>query len=160
MPSPARRIGVVALACTLAACSTPRTGRDDLATGRARVESLLREALGVLPDEADYVVPEEPGEQTCRRTILGFAVGSTGARRAEIPVIVEVPRGADTRAFLDDAARLWRAQGYDVDHPRTADGRYPKVRARVDDGYQVVMTAFTDRPQVTIYAVSPCLRDS
>lgn len=144
----------------LAACSTPRTGRDDLATGKVRVQELLQEALDELPSSAKYELPEAPGEQTCRKTFLGYAVGTTGTRRAEIPAIVALPEGTDTRPFLDMIERVWQDRGYDVSRPRTADGRFPKVQAKVDDGYRVVMTAFADRPQVTVYAVSPCLRQS
>lgn len=164
MPDRARwaAVVVVALAFLLGACSTPETGRDDLATGTVRVQELLDEALEQLdlPAAAEYVVPDAPGEQTCRKTFLGYAVGSTGARRAELPVVIAVPEAPGTRTYLDRVERAWNDLGYDVSRPRTADGRYPKVQAIVGDGYRVVTTAFTDRPQVTVYAVSPCLRPS
>lgn len=162
MPNRARLAAVVALVGLLGACSTPETGRDDLATGATRVQELVDEALAGLdlPAAAEYVVPEAPGEQTCRKTFLGYAVGTTGTRRAELPVIIDVPDGTDTRSYLDRIGERWTDLGYDVSRPRTADGRYPKVQAKVGDGYRIVTTAFTDRPQLTVYAVSPCLRPS
>jgi len=154
-------LSLVALCWLAGACSTPETGSDNLATGKARVQDLLHEALATLPEDSDYVVPAEPGRQTCRKTFLGYAVGTTGAHRAEIPTIVDLPSGSDPAERLTEIEAVWRDAGYDVTRPRTADGRFPKVQATVDD-YRVVMTAFIDQPpdvppRVTVYAVSPCL---
>lgn len=151
---------MVAVAVVAAACSTPRVGRDDLPTGKERVQELLGDALTVLPGTADYILPEAPGTQACRRTFLGFAVGDAGTRRAEYVVIADVPAGTETTTFLDEISRRWAAQGYRVEPLETADDRFPKVQAHDPEGYRVVMTAFTNTPRVTVYAVSPCLRDS
>jgi len=141
----------------LTACSTPETAPGSLADGKERVAELVDEALAAL-DGGTYR-RSVPGEQACRKTFLGYVVGTTGAHRAELPVIVDFPARVDARQFLDLLAAHWLERGYEVRRVETVDARYPKVEARAGGGYRVVMTAFATAPRLTVYAVSPCLRD-
>ena len=152
-----RTVAVAGL-LALGACSTPETGADDLATGRERVVDLVDEAASGLPPglAATVETPTRTGDVTCRRKFLGYAVGSAGTDRAEVPLLVEVPAGTDVRSLLPDVERLWQDRGYEIDRSGLSSDRYPKVRARVD-GYEVVATADVNTPRLTFYAVSPCL---
>ncbi len=104
-----RTVAVAGL-LALGACSTPETGADDLATGRERVVDLVDEAASALPPglAATVETPTQTGDVTCRRKFLGYAVGSAGTDRAEVPLLVEVPAGTDVRSLLPDVEQLWR----------------------------------------------------
>jgi hypothetical protein len=152
----------VAAVALLGSCSEPAAGTDSLAAGKARVRDLLAGAAGALDLAgvgADLPPVPPAGEVTCRRTFLGYAVGTTGEHRAEVPLIVALPGGTEAEPLLDTVEAHWRDEGYSVDRTERSDGRFPKVRARVD-GYELVATALRDRPQFHLYAVSPCLRDA
>lgn len=151
-----------------AACQAPATAPGTRAEGRARVLALLDEADAALRHVADYTPTRATGPVTCRRRLVGYAVGTTGAQRVESPRIVAQPgdparwtltdRGpALARAAIQPVERLWRSRGYRLDRSGLSNTRFPKVVATVD-GYRVVVTGFADRPQATLYAVSPCLR--
>lgn len=159
-------VGGLALALvTLGACSEPHAGTDDFATGRARVVALLNEAGAVLPPAAGFepVALTDTDRETCRDKVLGFAVGGSGTRQAQVPAIVELAgAGIDPDAAIEAIAAMWAERGYAIDRSGLDDERYPKLRARVD-GYLVVATSnsdtpgFDDKPRVTLYAVSECL---
>jgi hypothetical protein len=142
----------------LSACSKPSTGPGDLASGRERVVDLVEEAAAALPPGLAVTVtpPTETGEVTCRKKLLGYAVGSAGTHRAEVPLLVDTPAGTNPRAALTAIEQRWRDQGYDIDRSGLSSERYPKIRARID-GYEVVATADLQTPRLTFYAVSPCL---
>ncbi len=161
-----RVVGSLALAVVaLAGCSEPGTGSDDFAAGQARVVALLNEAGAVLPPAADFepVTIADTDRETCRDKFLGFAVGESGTRQAQVPAIVELAgTGLDPDAAIEAIAAMWAERGYAIDRSGLDDERYPKLRARVD-GYLVVATSnsdtpgFDDKPRVTLYAVSECL---
>jgi hypothetical protein len=140
------------------ACSEPDTGRDSLATGRERVSALVTDAARAIPVAVDMTPPSKTGEVTCRKRLLGYAIGTTGAHRVEVPLIVDIPEGTRAETLLPAIEEYWREQGYEVDRSDADDSRYPKLRAHVD-GYEVVATAFRELPRVTFYAVSPCLEE-
>ena len=143
-----------------AACSTPKTAPGSLAQGKERVVQLVLEAVRALPTTSEYERPTLVGTQTCRKTIVGYAIGSTGAHRAEVPMIVSTPVGMSTTTLLARIGTLWRAAGYRLDRSRFHESRFPQLRAHAPAGYDVVATAFTAAPQIDLYAVSPCLRGS
>jgi hypothetical protein len=142
----------------LGACSTPSTGPGDLERGRKRVVDLVDEATAALPPGLAVSVtsPTETGEATCRKKLLGYAVGSAGTHRVEVPLLVDMPAGTNPRDALTGVEQRWQQLGYDIDRSGLSSERYPKIRARVD-GYEVVATADVQTPRLTFYAVSPCL---
>ena len=146
-----------AVAAGLGACSEPDTGRDSLATGGERVTALVTDAARALPVAVDVTPPSRTGEVTCRKRFLGYAVGTTGAHRVEVPLIIDLPEGTLAETVLPAIEAYWREQGYDIDRSDADDGRYPKLRAHTDH-YEVVVTAFRGLARVTFYAVSPCLK--
>ena len=155
----ARTAAALAVAAgLLGACSTPSTGAGDLDRGRTRVVDLVEEATAALPPGLAVSVepPTETGEVTCRKKLLGYAVGSAGTHRVEVPLLVDTPAGTNPRDALTGVEQRWRELGYDVDRSGLSSERYPKIRARVD-GYEVVATADLQTPRLTFYAVSPCL---
>jgi hypothetical protein len=150
-------LGVVVMG---AGCSTPKTAPGSLAQGKERVAQLVLDAAHALPRTSNYQPPTEFGTQPCRRTIIGYAVGSTGAHRAELPLFVYTPEGQSTTALLARIEAAWRAAGYRLDRSRFHDTRLPQLRAHAPAGYDVVATALTSAHQINLYAVSPCLRGS
>jgi len=150
-------LGVVAVG---AGCSTPKTATGSLTQGKERVVQLVVEAVRARATTSEYDRPTVVGTQTCRRTIVGYAVGSTGAHRAEVPMIVSTPVGMSTTTLLARIGTMWRAAGYRIDRSHFHDSRFPQLRAHAPAGYDVVATAFTAAPQIDLYAVSPCLRGS
>jgi hypothetical protein len=163
-----------AFACALAAivavsgCSSPRTASGTLEDGKQRVTELVLEAAHTLPAAATFTPPKLVGTQTCRRSLAGFGAGSTGAHRAQVPLIVYPPADGPVEKLLDDVEAAWKKAGYRIDRSRMGEDRFPQVRATTDDGFQVVATAFAQppppapvvKPQIDLYAVSPCLRGS
>lgn len=159
----------MALGAALTGCSTPRTAPGTQADGRARVLALIDEMRAAVPDASvKSTTPHSSGPVPCKRKVLGYAAGSTGAQRIEAPAIVALrgdpaqwlltrqgPRLA--RAALAPIDARWRAAGYPVDRSGLRDSRFPKIVARVD-GYEAVATGWADTPQLTLYAVSPCLK--
>ena len=153
---PARAVLLTCCAVGLAACSTPSTGDDTLATGKARVTELVVEAATALPGDPAFDEPTVVGEMTCRKKLFGYAIGDAGSRRVEVPLLIDLPEGTETETLLPAIADVWRGRGYHIDRSGLSSERYPKLRARVD-GYEVVATAVQDRPQFALYAVSECL---
>jgi hypothetical protein len=143
-----------------AGCSTPKMAPGSLAQGKERVVQLVLEAVHALPRTAEYQPPTEVGTQPCRKTILGYAVGSTGAHRAEVPLLVSTPAAQSTTALLARIDAAWRAAGYRLDRSRFHESRFPQLRAHAPAGYDVVATALPTASQIDLYAVSPCLRGS
>jgi hypothetical protein len=165
MPSPSARVrlGAFAVVLTLVAgtgCSTPKTASGTLEQGRERVTQLVLDAAHALPATVKFAPPTKVGTQPCRKTALGFTVGRTGARRAEVPLIVKVPPGTG-RQLLDVLADKWTTAGYELDRSRIDETGFPQLRARTSDGDEVVATALTrssEQSQIDLYSVSQCLR--
>jgi hypothetical protein len=157
-----RRIAVLVVALGLIAtgggCSTPRTASGSLDSGKRRVVQLVTEAARALPPGSHWTPPTEVGAQPCHKTLAGFVVGSTGAHRAQVPLIVYTPAGVTPAALLARLDAAWRAAGYRLDRSRLHEGQYPQLRAHAPGGYDVVATAFTRNPQVDLYSVSQCRR--
>jgi len=151
-------LGATAL-LTAAGCSSPPSGTDSLAAGRARVLALVNEAASTLPASGVHPSPPATGTSPCKRTLLGYAVGNTGKHRVEAPILVRVDPNVDPKALLGPIEARWRAAGYTVDRSDIDDARYPKIRAQTPDGYDVVATALlTPTRQLDLYATSKCLR--
>jgi len=162
MPAARTFIALLGAAALLGAsgCSQPARGTDSLATGRARVLALVTDTLSVLPAG---VHPSEPatGETPCKRTFLGYAIGNTGRHRVEAPILVAVDPKVDPRSALAPIEARWRALGFTIDRSDLSDARYPKIRARTPDGYDIVATALLKPTrQLNLYAASKCLRGS
>jgi hypothetical protein len=159
---PAATIGltVVFALGAVTGCSTPASGTDTTSAGRARLASLLSDVIDELPASADATPSDASGEVTCRKKFLGYAVGSTGKNKVEVPVIVRLDQGTDPVPMLDPIEQQWRDAGFTIDRRDRDDKRYPKVRARTPDDYELIATAITDQPQrLDLYGVSRCLRD-
>jgi hypothetical protein len=143
-------------------CSTPKTASGTLDEGKERVTQLVVDAARKLPAAEPFVRPTKVGTQPCRRTVLGFVTGRTGAHRAEVPLIVKIEPGTG-RQLLDVLADGWVAAGYDLDRSRIDETGFPQLRARTPEGDEVVATALTrskEQSQIDLYAVSQCLADA
>ena len=157
-------IAVVALT----ACSTPRTAAGTLADGKQRVTQLVLDAAHALPPTSTFRPPTEVGAQPCRKSLAGFGAGTTGAHRAQVPLIVYTPPAGLAEPLLSDIEAAWTRSGYRLDRSRIHEDRFPQVSATTPDGYTVVATAFGQppppaakvKPQIDLYAVSQCLRGS
>jgi hypothetical protein len=155
------KIGLVlGVAVMGAGCSTPKTAPGSLAQGKERVAQLVLDAAHALPATSQYTPPTEVGTQTCRKTIVGYAFGTTGAHRVELPLLVSTAKGQSATSLLARIEAAWRAAGYRLDRSRLHDGRFPQLRAHAPGGYDVVATALPAASQIDLYAVSPCLRGS
>ncbi len=158
---PASLLLLVALTGCVSACSAPDTAAGTLTEGRSRVLALVNGAAATLPESAVFVPAQETGNVPCRRKFLGYTTGSTGAHRAEVPIVVNFEPNAvvDVNVVLDTIEQEWRDAGYAIDTSNRADQRFPKVRAVTPDGDEVVATAITGPPpQLRLYSVSECLR--
>jgi hypothetical protein len=153
VPLAAVLLGVV----LLGACASPATGEDDYELGSRVVATLVQEAANSSGTGAPSDEPHT-GPVTCRHRVLGFRAGSAGTRKVESALTVDLPEGAPVRQMLAAIAAHWRDKGYDVDDSVITDDRFPKVSARVRDGYEVVATRLLAQNQLLLYAVSPCLR--
>jgi hypothetical protein len=163
-----------AFACALAAvvagaaCSSPRTASGTLEAGKQRVAALVLDAAHALPGNTTFDPPTEVGAQACRKSFAGFGAGTTGAHRAQVPLIVYPPADQLAEPLLRDIEAAWEKSGYRLDRSRIHEDRFPQVRAITPDGFQVVATAFGQppspaakvKPQIDLYAVSQCLRGS
>ena len=149
-------------------CSTPRTASGTLAEGEQRVTQLVLDAAHALPATSTFTPPTEVGAQPCRRSLAGFGAGTTGAHRAQVPLIVYTPPAGLAEPLLADIEAAWTTSGYRLDSSRIHEDRFPQVSATTPDGYTVVATAFGQppppaakvKPQIDLYAVSQCLRGS
>jgi len=153
---------LLGVAAGASGCSTPHTAAGTLDEGRQRVTALVLEAAHALPATLKFTPPTKVGTQPCRKSVAGYVIGRTGAHRAEVPLILQVPAGTG-RHLLDVLANAWSKSGYTLNRSRLGETGFPQLRAETPDGYQVVATAFTrpsDPPRVDLYAVSQCLRGS
>ena len=154
---------VVGVMAACAGCSTPRTAAGSLDQGKQRVTQLVLEVAHALPPTVQFRPPTEVGTQSCRKTLAGYDVGSTGAHRAQVPLIVYPPKNVLAASWLPRIEAVWAKAGYRLDRSRIHETRFPQVRAVTPDGYDVVATAFAPppqgvTPQIDLYAVSQCLR--
>ena len=141
-------------------CSTPHTASGSLDQGKQRVVELVLDAARALPATAKFRPPTEVGTQPCRKTLAGFTIGETGAHRAEVPLLVQVPPAPSPPALLARIEAAWTKAGYRIDRSRIHESGFPQIRAHAGGGYDVVATAFAPphQPQIDLYSVSPCLR--
>lgn len=163
-----------AFACALtvilvaSGCSTPRTASGTLDEGKQRVTQLVVDTAHALPANTTFDPPTEVGTQPCRKTFAGFATGTTGSHRAQVPLLVYPPANVLAEPLLADIEAAWKKAGYRLDRSRIHEDRFPQVGAVTPDGYEIVATAFAQppppaakvKPQIDLYAVSQCLRGS
>jgi hypothetical protein len=154
---PLRGVFVLFAVVLLAACTTPATGDDDYTVGSRVVAQLVHDAATSAATGASIDRPTH-GPVTCRRRVLGFAAGDAGSRKVESAESIDLPDDAPVRPMLERIANNWRSEGYDVDDAAIDDERFPKVSARVRNGYEVVATRLLAQHQLELYAVSRCLR--
>lgn len=148
-------------------CSSPHTASGSLDTGKQRVTALVLAGAHALPATSTFTPPTEVGTNACRRSLAGFGAGTTGAHRAEVPLFVFPAADQPAAPLLETLATAWKKAGYRVDRSRMGTQRFPQLRATTPDGYSVSATAFAQlpnqppiKPQIDLYAVSPCLRGS
>ena len=126
----------------------------------------MLQAAHALPATVRFWPPAAVGTQPCRKTVAGYVVGTTGAHRAEVPLIVRTPASRSAPSLLPVIEAAWARAGYRIDRSRIHESRFPQVRATDPQGYDVVATAFastTNVPapsQIDLYSVSQCLRGS
>jgi len=156
--------GVLLMAVLTGGCSTPRTASGTLDEGKQRVTRLILDTAHSLPPTVTFRPPSFVGTQPCNKTFASYVVGKTGARRAEVPLLVYTPDGVKAQDLLRDIERGWTDAGYRLDLSRSKEDRFPQVRAITPDGDNVVATAFATadavKSQIDLYAVSQCLRGS
>jgi len=143
-------------------CSTPHTAAGTLDEGRQQVTALVLEAAHALPATVTFTPPTKVGDVPCRKKVAGYVIGKTGARRAEVPLVVKVPAGTG-RHLLDVIGAAWSKAGYTLNRSRLGESGFPQLSADTPDGYHVVATALTRssaQSQLDLYAVSQCLRGS
>jgi hypothetical protein len=156
--SPARAVGVVAVVVLAAGCTgTPPIAGGTLAKAKARVIALVDETGAALGPRAPRVRVVSAGELPCKKRLLGYAVGDTGARQAEVPLPVILSGTGDGASLLPRIEAYWRSRGYTIDRSGLSDRHFPKVRAHAGSDL-LVATGYADLPEVNLYAVSPCLR--
>jgi hypothetical protein len=159
-------VGVLALVVVglVGGCSTPRTASGTLDQGKVRVVQLVLDVAHAMPPTVQYQPPTEVGTQPCRKTVAGYVTGTTGAHRAEVPLILHTPASEPATALLARIERLWTAAGYELDRSRVHESSFPQIRAHAPDGYDIVATAFAKTAkvpsQIDLYSVSQCLRGS
>ena len=95
----------------------------------------------------------------CRKRLLGYAVGDTGARQAEVPLPVILTGTGNGASLLPRIERYWRSRGYTIDGSGLSDRHFPKVRAHAGSDL-LVATGYADLPEVNLYAVSACVERS
>jgi hypothetical protein len=145
-----------------AGCSTPKTAAGTLDDGKQQVDQLVLDAAHALPATSTFHPPTLVGTQPCRRTLVGYVVGKTGAHRAEVPLIVYTPTDAIASKWFPDIEAAWNKAGYKIDRSRINQTRFPQISATTSDGNTVTATAFDPpppgvTPQIDLYAVSQCL---
>jgi hypothetical protein len=169
-----RSIGrFAAFACAVTAlvaatgCSTPHTASGSLDEAKQRVTELVLEAADALPANSTFDPPTLTGAQVCRRSFAGFGAGTTGAHRAQVPLIVYPPADQPATPLLADIEAVWKKAGYEINRSRLDDTRFPQVSATTPDGFDIFATAFGQppkkppiKPQIDLYAVSQCRRGS
>jgi hypothetical protein len=141
-----RRLAAIALAlgvvATCAGCSTPKTAAGTLAAGKQQVVQLVLDAAHALPPTSTFTPPTEVGTQRCEKTFAGYVIGSTGAHRAQVPLIVYPPSQSSLTGLFGLLTASWDRAGYRIDDSRVHETRFPQIRAHATDGYDVVATAF------------------
>jgi hypothetical protein len=159
--------GALAALVSASACSTPHTASGTLDTGKQRVTALVLGTAHALPATATFTPPTLVGTQPCRRSLAGFGAGATGAHRAEVPLFVFPLANQPAAPLLAKIETAWEKAGYRIDRSRLDVQRFPQLRATTPDGFTVSATAFAQlpgrpavKPQIDLYAVSPCLRGS
>ena len=166
--STARRVGTgIALVVVIAAAGvlasgcagTPSIAEGNLADAKTRVITLVRATGRAIGPRAADVPVRGADELPCKKRFLGYVVGDTGARRAEVPVVVLLTGEGDGASLLPRVESYWRSRGYTIDRSGLSDRSFPKVRARVPTGELLVATGYVGLPEVNLYGVSDCVRE-
>jgi hypothetical protein len=168
--SPGTRVGRLLalglLVVVTAGCGRgPRIAPGTLAQAKTRVIDLVNATGAVIESRVAFVPAQHADELPCKKTLLGFTVGNTGTRRAEVPIEIAVDTAANATGGTTDGAsllptieRYWRAQGYTIDRSGMSDRQFPKLRASVGADELLVATGYVGLPQLNLYAVSACVR--
>lgn len=137
---------------------TPRIASGTLAQAKARVIALLNATGGTVASNVGFVPVHDADELPCKKKLLGYSVGDTGAHQAEVPVALHVTGTRDGAALLPRIEDYWRSRGYTIDRSGLSDHQFPKVRAHVGGGDLLVATGYVGVPRLNLYAVSPCVK--
>jgi hypothetical protein len=153
------RAAILAAACLFAAgCSgSPRVAAVKLATARHEVVALVNATGAAIDPPAHYVPVGGADLLPCKKKLLGYSVGDTGAHHAEAPVRVALASG-DGAALLGRIEHYWRDRGYRIDRSGMGDKTFPKLRAFVGADYELIATGYVGLPEVNLYGVSACAR--
>jgi hypothetical protein len=149
---------VIAVTLGSGCTGTPRIATGTLAAEKARVVALVTATGRVLGPRAPDVPVQTADELSCKKRLLGYSVGDTGAHHAEVTALVSLTGPGDGASLLAGIERYWRDRKYSIDRSGMSDQRFPKVRATVGTGELLVATGYVGFPQVNLYAVSPCVR--
>jgi hypothetical protein len=160
---PRRRGGTLLLVVSVvmlgAGCTgTPRIGGGTLADAKSRVIELVNATAIAIGPRAPDLAARSADELPCKKRLLGYAVGDTGAHRAEVPLPLVLTGNGDGASLLPRIERYWRSRGYAIDRSGLSDRHLPKVRAHVGTGDLLVATGYVGLPEVNLYAVSACVR--
>jgi hypothetical protein len=133
---------VIGAVATAGGCSTPKTASGSFDQGKQQVVRLVLDAARALPATSRYQPPTEVGSQLCKKTIAGYTIGSTGAHRAQVPLIVYPPKDSSLTEMFGDLTASWRKANDAIDRSRENEKRFPQVHAHAAGGNEVIATAF------------------
>jgi hypothetical protein len=159
--APRSRATVVIVAALLLGTGCTRSDKvadGNLADAKTRVIALVKATGRAIGPRALDVPVRGADELPCKKRFLGYVVGDAGARRAEVPVIVQLTGPGDGASLLPRIERYWRSRGFTIDGSGLSDRSFPKLRARVDSGELLVATGSVGLPEVNLYGVSACVR--
>lgn len=160
VPQPVAMLAIIAsVALFGAGCAgTPRIADGTLADAKARVVELVNTTAAAIGPRAPDMPARSADELPCKKQLFGYAVGDTGAHRAEVPVPMLLTGNGDGASLLPRIEHYWRARGYTIDRSGLSDHHFPKVRAHIATGDLLVATGYVGAPEINLYAVSPCVR--
>jgi hypothetical protein len=149
---------VVLIVLVGAGCAgTPRIAEGNLADAKARIVALVNATVTAIGPRAPDLSARSADELPCKKRLLGYAVGDTGAHRAEVPLPMILTGNGDGASLLPRIERYWRSRGYTIDRRGLSDRHFPKVRANVGTGELLVATGYVGLPEVNLYGVSACV---
>lgn len=149
---------VTALLLGSACAGTPKIADGNLTDAKTRVIALVKATGRAIGPSAADVPVRGADELPCKKRLLGYVVGDTGAHRAEVPVVVQLTGTGDGASLLPRIERYWRSRGFTIDRSGMSDNHFPKLRAYVSTGELLVATGYVGLPEVNLYAVSACVR--
>src|SRR5438445_515578 len=111
-----RRVAIIALVVVFGAgCTgTPHIAGGTLADAKTRVVDLVNATAAAMGPRAPDLPARSADELPCKKRLLGYAVGDTGAHHAEVPVPMLLTGSGDGASLLPRIERYWRSRGYTI----------------------------------------------